>query len=148
VSRIPKEVAAEVIERANGGCELPGCLAFDPSDTQPMQGPDLTLVFHHRQARAMGGSKGRDQDTAANLMYLHQGCHRRVHSAPLWAREHGYIVSQYQATPSPQRREPPRHLGLVPELVQGYRGRLKVVTGKTESFRFHAVFVDMDGVKV
>lgn len=98
MSRIPKDVAAAVIERANGGCELPGCLAFDPSDTQPMHGVDLDLIFHHRQARAMGGSK-RLQDTAANLMYLHQGCHRRVHAAPLWARKHGYIVSQYAETP-------------------------------------------------
>lgn len=95
MSRIPPAVAAAVIERAHGFCELdPAHLPEDSSDWCAAD----RLVFHHRQARAMGGSK-RNQDTVDNLLYLHDGCHQYIHAHPEWSREHGYIVSQYEATP-------------------------------------------------
>lgn len=92
MSRIPEDVAAAVIERADGGCEMVdvkmGCCWF--------RGPE----FHHRQARAMGGSKGREQDTVGNLLALCHSHHAYVHAHPHWARKHGYIVSQFADTPS------------------------------------------------
>lgn len=89
VSRIPKEVASDVIQRAENCCEV--C---------QFSGHGMEMVFHHRQARGMGGSKGRRLDVAANLIYVHRSCHEYVHAHPDWSRVQGFIVSQYDETPA------------------------------------------------
>lgn len=91
MSRIPKDVALAVMERAGYGCELGGCLNPTGADG---------FVFHHRQPRGMGGSKGRDLDVAENLLWLHPKCHEHVHAHPEWSRRYGYIVSQFDKTPA------------------------------------------------
>jgi hypothetical protein len=44
-------------------------------------------VRHHRQPRRIGG------DRLANVVLLHDGCHKDVHSHPEEARDRGAIVS-------------------------------------------------------
>lgn len=88
MSRIPQAVIDEVLERCHNFCELCEWPPFGD------------MHFHHRQARGMGGSKGRKLDVAANLMYLHDHCHQLVHANPESSRESGYIVSQHAETPS------------------------------------------------
>jgi hypothetical protein len=83
VSRIPEAVIAEVDTRAAGLCELCGW---------PLLG---RAEYHHRQARLMGGGRGRDLDVAVNLMRLHPPCHRYAHSKVDEARDHGWIVPSW-----------------------------------------------------
>lgn len=90
MSRIPKDVAATVIERANGCCEMCG-YPFGVMGERP--------IFHHRQALAMGGSRNHDKHTVGNIIQIHDECHTHAHANPDWARDLGYIVSQYAETP-------------------------------------------------
>lgn len=92
MSRIPPDVINEIDLRSGFGCELGADCIWPPSEGR-------FLEYHHRQARAMGGSK-RPLDVAANLLHLHRGCHAYVHAHPEWSRERGYIVSQYAETPA------------------------------------------------
>lgn len=96
MSRIPPAVVQAIYERCGGTCEMD--MGHLPYNAEPW----LTtgrMAFHHRQARGMGGSKGRQQDTTQNLLYLHSECHEYIHRHPDWAREFGYIISQYAETP-------------------------------------------------
>lgn len=53
------------------------------------------MELHHRQARQMGGGKGRELDVAANLMWCHSGCHQDAHSHPDRSRALGWIVASW-----------------------------------------------------
>lgn len=101
MSRISKCVIEEVLQRAAAAdsCELGAwCRLVDGSESLLL--PEArTIELHHRQARAMGGSKGRKLDTASNLLALHRVCHAWVHAYPTMARAYGFIVSQYEETP-------------------------------------------------
>lgn len=44
-------------------------------------------VRHHRMRRREGG------DGLANLVLLHDACHKEVHASPAFARDRGFIVS-------------------------------------------------------
>lgn len=94
MSRIPQAVIDEVVERSKGLCENAEMCGLPVNLGRP------GAHFHHRQARAMGGSKGRNLDVAANLMLVHSACHSYIHGNPAWSRGMGYIVSQYAETPS------------------------------------------------
>lgn len=86
MSRIPDAAVREVLERAGGYCEACGMPRLDGrGDTE----------LHHRQARGMGGSKGRDLDVAINLLALHPQCHGKIHGHPRWSRDHGFIVPSW-----------------------------------------------------
>lgn len=52
------------------------------------------MVRHHRQRRAVGG------DRLANLVGLHDACHRYVHDHPEEARDRGTIVSAHAPDPA------------------------------------------------
>lgn len=65
-------------ERSAGRCEMCG---------HPLGGEG---VAHHRRLRSQGGT-----DTPANLLLLHDRCHRGIHANPLWARRHGFIVPSW-----------------------------------------------------
>jgi hypothetical protein len=82
VSRIPPQVIAEVDGRRAGSCEACGL-------------PATAVEYHHRQARQMGGSRGRALDTAVNLLGLHRRCHAWAHAHPRQARERGLIVTSW-----------------------------------------------------
>jgi len=89
VSRIPPDVVAAVAERADGMCEM-GRDCRDPGSQ--------SWAFHHRRAYQTGAtSRARTValNVPENLLLLHTRCHEWVHQHPLWARERGYIVSQY-----------------------------------------------------
>ena len=73
---LPAEVEAALQARARGRCELCGL---------PLQN---RCQRHHRKLRSQGG-----RDTVANLVLIHPNCHNAVHMNPLWAREHGWIVT-------------------------------------------------------
>lgn len=62
--------------RANGCCEL--CGERLPAHWE----------CHHRKLRSRGG-----QDSAANLLALDFGCHRRVHGHPKWSESQGFMVA-------------------------------------------------------
>jgi hypothetical protein len=84
VSRIPPSVVEEVQARAGRWCESCGL---------PISGE---VALHHRRARSMGGTTGRNLDVAANLMQVHGDCHRRIHSQVAHARECGQIVPSWE----------------------------------------------------
>lgn len=77
-STIDPKLREAVKQRAGGMCEC--C------------GDRLSRIFqcHHRKLRSRGG-----QDSAANLAALCGLCHRRVHGHPVWATDHGFIVSAF-----------------------------------------------------
>lgn len=83
MSRIPDDVIDEVQHRAGWGCEACG------------KAGTWDMVFHHRQARGMGGSTARDLDTAANIVYIHSVCHGEIHGNPKRARQLGLIVPSW-----------------------------------------------------
>ena len=72
-----RETAEAVRERSRGHCE--GCGLGGTG-----------LVLHHRQLRSGGG-----KDTMANLLVLHDACHRWAHGNPRAAMALGWIVSRY-----------------------------------------------------
>lgn len=78
-STIDPQLRQLVRGRAGGCCELCGIRVGARS-----------YQCHHRKLRSRGG-----QDSAANLACLCAVCHRRCHQHPVWATDHGFIVSAY-----------------------------------------------------
>lgn len=73
-----KRSVVAVKARAGGMCESCGW---------PISGSG---VVHHRQLRSQGGS-----DDPANLLHLHDACHRWAHEHPTWAYQRGLIVRSW-----------------------------------------------------
>jgi hypothetical protein len=75
---IDPALRARVLAREHGCCAL--C------------GERLPAVWecHHRKLKSRGG-----EDDITNLVALDMLCHRRAHSHPAWALEHGFMVSTY-----------------------------------------------------
>lgn len=82
MSRIPESVVDEVGHRSGYCCEMCGR-------------PAPVYQLHHRMARGMGGSTGRDLDVAVNLLLLHPGCHAYAHGHVPEARAAGWIVPSW-----------------------------------------------------
>lgn len=85
MSRRPRLTAAEWAAmrdslwlRSGGRCEF--CRgSFDGS-----------MVLHHRQAKSAGG-----KDEEANLVAIHDECHRWAHDHPVKARVLGWVVPSW-----------------------------------------------------
>lgn len=73
---LPLDTRIALDERSRGRCEACG------------RHRGASGVVHHRKLRAQGGTHD-----PANLMVLHDGCHRFAHANPAWAMAHGWIVS-------------------------------------------------------
>ena len=91
---IPSNRRAQVRSRARDRCERCGS-------------PTNAGQWHHRRRR--GVKEGHYQHCACNGVWLCGICHTDVHSRNTEARQTGFIVNQFVATPGDQ-------------LVQTYRG--------------------------
>src|SRR3954454_1197209 len=74
--QLPEKILLALKARARGRCEVCG-------DAMPYR-----CHGHHRKLRSQGGL-----DELVNLLLIHPACHHSVHMNPMWAREHGYLVS-------------------------------------------------------
>lgn len=81
--RMTSDEAALVTSRAGVACERCG--------NAPWQ------QLHHRRARGSGGTSRDDVHAASNLLAVCEPCHRWIESHPAFAREAGWIVSQWSA---------------------------------------------------
>jgi len=75
---MPKDTVLQVQQRSRGRCER--CLLPAPKG-----------VLHHRQPRGMGGSTDVPH-APANVMLLHDSCHRWLHAHPQRAYQEGLLV--------------------------------------------------------
>lgn len=90
------EVVAMVWERDRGTCAVCG---------EPIIGSrGLSWSVHHRMARKRGGSVRPFINLPGNLLLLHgtgtEGCHGRVESNGLWARDNGFKVREGRWLPT------------------------------------------------
>lgn len=77
MSRIPKEVADIVVERADGWCEAM-CAAGCTGRAEHL---------HHRRLRSQQGGH-----EVANLIHICHVCHDWIHKHPAAAFDHGWLV--------------------------------------------------------
>ncbi len=83
MSRIPTAVVDAVLDRAGWACECCNEPLLDKRD------------MHHRQARGMGGGKGRDLDTEVNILVMSSAHHHWYHEHPTEAIKRGIIVPSW-----------------------------------------------------
>lgn len=55
--------------------------------------------MHHRRARGMGGSRKKDTNSPANLLYICAPCHIAIESFRAVARARGLLISQHNTDP-------------------------------------------------
>ena len=77
-NRMPPEVAAVVVERAGGTCEI-----MHPDAGCNFQAEQV----HHRQMRSQGG-----QHTVENMVHICHLCHGWVHRNPAYSYDQGWLV--------------------------------------------------------
>jgi hypothetical protein len=81
--RMDKRVVEIVETRAGGYCEVCGLPAL------------ASMALHHRKLKSRGG-----KDTAANLIWIHHGCHNlrsdSIHMRPENASQKGWMVGSWQ----------------------------------------------------
>lgn len=82
VRRIPAQVKALVVDRAEGLCEA--------QPHRPTLACSGRFELHHILRRSQGG-----QDTVENLLYVCSTHHAHIHAWPEWAREHGLLRARY-----------------------------------------------------
>lgn len=70
-----------IIERAKGRCEVCGLVVNYGQ-------------IHHRQPRGMGGTSSRGIESAANGLYVHPSCHRKIEMN----REKSYLLGHLVRT--------------------------------------------------
>jgi HNH endonuclease len=78
-----REIAEQVINRAQGYCEFCGRVATE------------SMALHHRKLKSRGG-----KDSVSNLVWIHHECHNlgthSVHLNPQMAEERGFMVGSWQ----------------------------------------------------
>ena len=55
----------------------------------------VMATIHHRRPRGAGGSRREDTNAACNGLAICTHCHHKVETQRAWARERGFIVSQW-----------------------------------------------------
>lgn len=75
-----------VVQRANARCEVCGLTGASQ--------------IHHRKPRGMGGSGRREVRSAANAIYVHAACHRRIEANRTKAYLLGHLVHAWQQSES------------------------------------------------
>lgn len=84
----PKHVLEMLLARSGGDCEI---MAMADEFICKIKGSEA----HHRRPKAAGGTRRPETNYLSNGLMACTSCHRRIHDNPLWARDNGFLVSQY-----------------------------------------------------
>ena len=87
----PSEAQADLVSsRADGCCEA---MFVDDCNGRAEQ-------MHHRRPRGAGGTKRKDANSPANLLFVCLPCHNSIESFRGVARERGFLISQHNVAPA------------------------------------------------